>query len=84
MELHEKVERIVTNKDLSEFVHELRVDLKTNPKEWENCDLDSFLEAIEAWVFDVEGYYKGRGEKVPEQPTWNFLGRILYAPKYYE
>jgi hypothetical protein len=32
----------------------------------------------------MEGYFKNRGEAVPEQPTWKTLAQILCAAKVYE
>jgi hypothetical protein len=37
-----------------------------------------------AWVDDIDGYFRNRGEAVPVQPTWKTLGQILLAAKVYE
>src|SRR5215813_736040 len=62
MELHERANNIKTKQDLGQFVGALRADLATNPERWENPTLDRFREAMEAWIADMEGYYKNRGE----------------------
>ena len=50
MELHEKIDRITTNKDLANFIEALRSDLLANPNDWENPNLERFLEAMAAWI----------------------------------
>jgi len=40
--------------DLVEFVRSLRFDLLNAPQEWENDTLESYLEAISAWLADVD------------------------------
>ena len=47
-------------------------------------DLPAFLEAMAAWVEDMEGYYQNRGEELPDQPRWRTLGEILLAARVYE
>lgn len=32
-------------------------DLKVNPDKWENKSLLEYLEAIQSWTDDMEGYY---------------------------
>ncbi len=82
--LDELVEKIRSREDLAKFVRALHVSLKEKPGDWENTDLESYLEAIAAWVEDMDGYFKGRGEAVPEPPTWKTLGQILRAAMAYE
>jgi len=84
MELHERVNNIKTKQDLGQFVGALRADLATNPEGWENPTLDRFLEAMEAWIADMEGYYKNRGEEPADSPTWKTFGDILIAATMYE
>jgi hypothetical protein len=82
--LEELVEKIQTPKDLSQFIQALHAAFKEKPGEWENAELGPYLEAIGAWVHDMEGYFKSRAEAVPNQPTWKILGQILLAAKMYE
>ena len=84
MDLNERVEMVRSRDDFSAFVQVLRRNLKERPDEWENGDLPSFLEALAAWIDDMDGYCQNRGEPVPEQPTWKTLGEILLAAKVYE
>jgi len=83
-DLGESCEHIHTRADFIGFLHTLRGQLQRRPEEWENRDLPAYLDALTAWVEDMEGYYKNRGETVPDQPTWKTLGQILLAAKVYE
>ena len=73
-----------SREDLAEFVRRLAHDLKQRPEEWENVDLGDFLEAMSAWVDDMDGFYKNRGEAVPTQPDWMTFAEILEAARIYE
>jgi hypothetical protein len=84
MELHERVNKIKTRHDLGQFVGALRAELAANPEEWENPTLDRFLEAMEAWIADSEGYYKNQGQAPADPPTWKTFGDILIAARMYE
>lgn len=59
-------------------------DLRSRPDAWENASLDRYLEALAAWVEDMDGYYQNRGQAAPEQPNWKTLGEILLAATTYE
>jgi hypothetical protein len=84
MELQELAEKIQTRDDLVLFIHHLVQDLRTRPERWENTSLDAYLSAIAAWVQDMEGYYRNRGETAPHRPTWKYVGEILLAARIYE
>ncbi len=78
------LENIKTRSELSEFVTALLRDLEKNKDEWENATLSSFLEAISAWVKDMDGYYKNHGKPFTENQSWKTFAEILYAAKMYE
>jgi hypothetical protein len=82
--LNEQVYAIRSREDLISFVRALHRNLEESPDEWENIDLGSYLDALAAWIEDMDGYYQNRGEPVPEQPNWMVLGHILLAAKVYE
>jgi hypothetical protein len=84
MTIQEQVIKIHSREDLVSFMQSLLHDLKEDPESWENNSLESFLGAMAAWIEDLDGYYEGRGESVPEQPGWKTLGEILLAAKVYE
>ena len=73
-----------SRQEFAQFVRTLAEQFRCRPVAWENGDLAAYLEAIAAWVTDMEGYYRNRGESVPDQPTWHTLQEILEAAKVYE
>lgn len=73
-----------SREDLAQFLRNLAQDLRLRPETWENADLGSFLEAMSAWVDDLDGYYRNRGEAVPTQPDWKTIAEIVAAARVYE
>jgi hypothetical protein len=84
LNLDELVQRLQSRGDFVAFLRALGTDLQRNPESWANRDLPAFLEAMSAWVEDMEGYYQNRGEPMPEPPGWQTLGQILLAARVYE
>ncbi len=84
MTLNEHHNAIRSREDFVTFVNALSQDLRTNKESWENGTLERFLEALGAWVEDMDGYYINQGKPVPQQPDWKVLGDILLAAKMYE
>lgn len=84
LDWNDLVRRVQSREDLAAFVRALAEHLREKPDDWENRDLSSFLEAMGAWVEEMEGYYRNRREPVPDQPTWKTLAEILLASKVYE
>jgi hypothetical protein len=82
--LSEMVEQIDSREAFVTFLRTLFHDLKQRPGEWGNHDLASFLEAMAAWVEDMDGYFQNQEGNVPDQPTWKTLGQILLAARVYE
>ena len=65
-------------------MQQLLRDWRQHPEQWENASLDAYLQAIAAWVVDMDGYYCSRGEPLPEHLTWKNPGEILLAARIYE
>lgn len=84
MDMNEKTKGIKTKNDFLEFMDYLIKDLKINPEKWENNNLNTYLEGIQAWTEDMEGYFKNNNQKVPEDINWQFIANILFAAKMYE
>jgi hypothetical protein len=83
-QLNELVQQVHSRADFIKFLGALRDHLERKPEEWENRDLASFLNALAAWVEDMDGYYQNLGESVPDQPSWKTMGQILLAARVYE
>jgi hypothetical protein len=84
MNLKAKVDAVATSDDFVEFVNLLRRNLSEHPDEWENATLPSFLDALSAWVQDMDGYYENNRLPVPQTPTWKSVAEMMLAAKYYE
>jgi XTP/dITP diphosphohydrolase len=65
-----------TQAELAAFVGNLRADLKTNSKDWDNNDLPAYLEAIEGWLKD--------NKQLDDEPRWRLLAKALLAGSRYE
>ncbi len=80
----EAVQQIRSREDFAAFVRLLLRNREAKPGEWENRDLPTFLDALAAWVEDMDGYYRNLGQPLPDQPSWKMLGQMLLAAKVYE
>jgi hypothetical protein len=83
-DITEIVENINNKNDFVRFIELLVNDLKTNPEEWENSTLESFLEAMAAWTDDMEGYYRNTNQPIPNNINWKVFAKILMASTVYE
>jgi len=81
--LYQKVENVNSRESLAEFVDSMKVDFIKNPENWENSDMESFLEAMSAWIKDMDGYYENNGNALNEL-TWKTFADILIASISYE
>ena len=70
-------------RQFAEFVRKLAAQAK-NPTDWENQNLPDFLEALAAWVDDMDGYFNNQGLPTPGQPSWELVGKMLAAATIYE
>jgi hypothetical protein len=84
IEISDLAQRVDSPAALAGFVRALLNDLEQGGDSWENATLQRYLEALSRWVEDMDGYYLGRGEPVPEQPSWRTLADILMAATMYE
>lgn len=84
MTLAEHNNSIRSREDFVAFIKALVKDLRENPASWENSNLESYLEALGAWVEDMDGYYLNQGKHVPQQPDWKVIADMLMAAKMYE
>jgi len=83
VELADRVLEVQNREQLAAFVTALRVDLATQPDDWTNADLDSFLEALSAWLADAPAYYQNTGQ-LPPDSAWRVLADALAAARIYE
>lgn len=77
-------EAVQTHHDLAQFVRDLLREYRADADAWENTTLPDFLEAMSAWIDDMDGWYANRGEAMPDQPSWATFAQILGAATVYE
>ena len=78
------IESIKSKDDFTEFVGILMQDFQNNKDEWENKTLDTYLQAIQHYTEDLDGYYISQNAPVPENVPWKVFAVILLAAKMYE
>lgn len=82
--LNDRAASISDKESLAWFLAALADSLQESPEEWENGDLGTFIRAWAAWLHDSDGYFRGRGELPPEQPSWGLIAQMLLAARIYE
>lgn len=84
MRFHDKINAIHTREEFVEFLNFLIKDKQSNTEEWENKNLSEYLEAIESWVEDMDGYYNNMKLEMPSNIDWKFIAMLFYVGKIYE
>lgn len=84
METLDPKNAIRTREELAAWVKNLSEEFRANPNSWDNNNLESFLDAMAAWIEDMDGYYLNHKQPVPTTPEWKTLALILAAARYYE
>lgn len=79
-----KFESIKSRDEFVAFVNELSKSFRMNPESWENNDIGSYLDALAAWVSDMDGYYLNHKLPVPKRPDWKNVADMLLAARSYE
>lgn len=82
--MNEALKNIKTKEDFIEFMNILINDIIENPEEWEDKPVKSYLESMQSWVEDMEGYYQNTKQTTPQDINWNFIATLLYVGKIYE
>ena len=75
----------MTRIEFIEFLKEFREDLITNKSKWENKTLEDFLEAMESYAEDVQGFYDNMKMDIDANvPTWENFMTIMKGASIYE
>lgn len=75
---------ITTHQAFLEFLALLQEDFRKHGSQWENGTLPTYLEAMQAWTEDMDGYYLNTGQPIPENVPWQVFADILRAARVYE
>lgn len=73
-----------SKEEFMNFLNELRHDYEQRGEEWENRDINAFLEGVCSWVDDMEGYFRNMNMELPENIDWKFIAILFYVGKIYE
>jgi hypothetical protein len=74
-----------SREDVLRVIAEMRTDLAgAGVSEWGNPNLERFLEALQGFLADLDGYYANRGQEPPAQPDWGLFATTLIAATGYE
>lgn len=73
-----------TKEDILTLISSLITELESNPSAWTNKTLLSYLEAMQSWIDDMEGFYVNNKLPIPKNISWNIFADILIAAKMYE
>jgi hypothetical protein len=75
---------VQTKADFLEFLKLLIEDFKNNRNSWTNDNLNDYLNGIQGWIEDMEGYYINTKTDLPKNINWKIFADILIAAKMYE
>lgn len=77
--------KVTDRKSFIEFLDLLRQDFLSNPNDWENNNLETFLEALTSYTNDIQGYYNNVGKHVnADNPSWQVFADIFKGATMYE
>lgn len=77
-------DEVCTRDDFVRFLTALARSRREEPEAWENDTVEALLDAMAAWVEDMDGYFENIGQAVPEQPSWRFVVQMLLAARVYQ
>lgn len=78
------LESVNSKEEFMEFLVELRYDNEHREEEWENKDINTYLDAVYSWVDDMEGYFRNMNMDIPDNINWKFIAILFYVGKIYE
>lgn len=82
--MYNEVNNTMTREDFLYFMKKLKEDIQYNEKEWENKEIQSYLESIASWVESMDGFYLNTGLVMPTNIDWQFIATLFYVGKIYE
>ena len=84
MGIFEYLDHVNSKEDLLKFLVYLQKDFKVNQDEWENIEVETYLEALHGWLGAYEGVYINKKRKSSRKYPWKFIAQMLLAAAYYE
>lgn len=75
---------IDSRKDFIHFLKEFYSEYLKNGNNWENNDLNSFLEALSAYAGEIDGYYQNCKLDIENISPWKIVSDMLQGASIYE
>ncbi len=76
---------IQTKDDFISFLKDYYKEFKKDGKNWENNNLDAFLEALIGYAEDVDGYYTNTNQnELIGKASWRCFADLLCGAAIYE
>jgi hypothetical protein len=68
-----------------ETIRKLRADFELNPDNWECKTIPEYLEAIENYATDIQGYYQNTNQNInADIANWKVFADIMEGASIYE
>jgi hypothetical protein len=68
-----------------ESIRKLRVDFEQNTGKWESKTIPEYLEAIERYAEDIQGYYNNTNQNInADNANWKVFADIMKGASIYE
>jgi hypothetical protein len=74
MDITDKSEKIETKQNFIDFLDLLKKDFEYNKKDWENDNLEFFLEGLYGYSIDMR----------ESNPSWKLFAEMLISARSYE
>ena len=84
MDISNILSSVNSKEEFMNFLNELRYDNEQRGAEWENKDINAFLEGVCSWVGDMEGYFRNMNMEIPGNIDWKFIATLFYVGKIYD
>jgi len=85
IDLEDQPSRIKSREDFVIFLKKLLINYKKSNEDWENDNLESFIDGMIGATEDADGYYKNLNEDLDaDQPSWRLFADILISARVYE
>lgn len=70
--------------DLIRYLDGLVQAISDNQHKVENIRTEDFIEALAAWIADMDGYFANQGAESPREATWQLMAMAITAGLVYE